>query len=48
MSKKTSTVHYNENVKDATIKLFLAGKSHDEIERAIRYMVRSHKSRGGK
>jgi len=48
MSKKTSSVHYNENVKNATIELFLAGRSHDQIESAIRKMIRAHKTRGGK
>ena len=47
MSKKTS-VHYNDTVKRATIDMFLSGKSADEIERAIRKMVREYKTRGGK
>jgi len=48
MSKKTSTVHYNEAVKNITIELFLKGKSNEEIERAIRNLVRAHQNKGKK
>jgi len=48
MSKKKTSVHYNDAVKRVTIDMFLSGKSEVQIERAIRKMIRDHKSRGGK
>jgi len=48
MSKKTSAIHYNNNVRDMTIELFLKGKSCDEIEYAIRKMVRTYRSSIGR
>jgi hypothetical protein len=48
MSKKTSTVHYNEDVRNATIELFLKGKSNKEIERAIHNMIRAYQNKRGK
>ncbi len=47
MSKK-STVHYNEDVKNTTINMFLNGASPSEIEKAIRNLVREYKKRGNK
>jgi len=45
---KSSNIHYNGQIRDMTIAMFMEGKNHEEIERAIFRKVRNYRRKGDK
>lgn len=40
---KNSNIHYNEQIRNMTIEMYMQGKSHYEIEKAIFQKVRNYR-----
>jgi hypothetical protein len=40
---KNSSIHYNEKIRNMTIEMYMRGKSHYEIEKAIFQKIRNHR-----
>ena len=48
MNKSNSAIHYNDSIRDMTIAMYMDGKSHEEIEKAIYAKVRNHRRKNKK
>lgn len=42
---KNSSIHYNDQIRDMTIDMYMKGKSHYEIEKAIFQKIRNHRKK---